>query len=87
MKPRSFQTDQQPQQQDPEHGKSPTELGIFTVFVEILGAALLLAIGIHFVTTASEPDAVAWTAFALIVILLFDGARRLIKISTGKVRR
>lgn len=87
MAPRSYATDQQPQRQDPEFGQSPTELGIFTVFVELLGAALLLAIGIHFMTSASEPDVVAWGAFALIAILLFDGTRRLIRISTGKDKR
>lgn len=87
MSHRERAIDQQPQLPDPEHEKSPTQMGIFTVFIELLGAALLLAIGVRFLTAPEQPDAVAWTAFIFVVVLLFDCVRRLIRISTGKDRR
>lgn len=84
MNRRNYSTDQQPQQQDPEHEKSPTKSGIFIAFVELMGAAVLLGIGVHFVTTPEEPDAVAWVAFVIIAVLVLDSARRIMRIARGK---
>ncbi|HEY4536609.1 MAG TPA: hypothetical protein VIG71_11665 [Enteractinococcus sp.] len=67
-----------------DHPREPSELGMFMVSMEIFVAAMLLAIGVHFLTVASEPDALAWGAFALIVIIMGDAVRRLINIATGK---
>lgn len=87
MNPRTFAPDPRPHKQHLEQNISPTEFGIFAFFAEILVAAMLLGIGVHFITTASEPDYVAWVAFALVAVLLVDGGRRLFKVATGKVRR
>lgn len=87
MNPRNTEIDQQPQRPDPEHGKSPTQLGIFFVFIELLGAAFLLAVGVRFITAPEQPDAVAWVAFVLTALLLVDFGRRLTKIARGKARR
>ncbi len=67
-----------------DHPREPSELGMFMVSMELLVAAMLLAIGVHFLIVATEPDAVGWGAFALIVLIMFDATRRLINIATGK---
>ena len=82
-----IEIDQQPQRPDPGHGKSVTQLGIFFVFVELLGAAFLLALGVRFFTAPEQPDAVAWVAFVLTALLLVDFGRRLIRIARGRSRR
>lgn len=84
---RRFATDHhQPQRQRPEYGKSPTATGVFAVLVEILGASMLLGIGVHFVTIPSEPFGVGVGALGLTAILLIDGVRRLVNIARGKAR-
>lgn len=87
MSNKHTETDQQPQRPDPGHGKSVTQLGIFFVFVELLVAAFLLAVGLRFFTAPEQPDVVAWVAFVLTAVLLVDFGNRLIKIARGKTRR
>lgn len=87
MAPHVTAPDQRPLRPDPEHGKSPTESGIFLVFVLLLGASFLLAIGIKFITDPMQPDPVGYGMLVLTAVFLFDATRRLIHIATGKVRR
>lgn len=87
MTPRSSAPDQKPLRPDPEHEKSPTQSGIFLAFVELFGAAFILAVGVRFITDPIQPDAVAYGAFVLTAVLLIDAARRLFRISTGKTKR
>jgi hypothetical protein len=61
-----------------------TELGMFAVSAELLMVAVLLAVGVHFVLTPTEPDIVAWFAFGLIVLFLFDVVRRIMNIAKGR---
>ena len=64
--------------------KQPSQLGMFMVSMELLVAAMLLAIGVHFLIVATEPDAVGWGAIALVALIMVDVVRRLINIATGK---
>ncbi len=87
MNPHSTAPDQRPQRPDPEHEKSPTQSGIFIAFVELFGAAIILAIGVYFLGDPLQPDAVSWVGFVLAAALLVDAARRLFRISTGRAKR
>ena len=87
MNPRGHVPDQRPLRPDPEHEKSPTQSGIFIAFIEIFGAAVLLAIGIKFLTDPAQPDAVSYGAFVITAVLLADAARRLFRITTGRTKR
>lgn len=82
MIPRKFALARQ--HRNPNQPKPPPEMGMFAVSAEIFVAAMLLAIGMHFLIVATEPDVVAWVAFGLIVLALFDAARRLINIVAGR---
>ena len=87
MNPRSSAPDQRPLRPDPEHEKSPTQSGIFVAFVELFGAAIILAFGVKFLTDPLQPDAVSYGAFVITAVLLIDAARRLFRISTGRAKR
>lgn len=87
MNPHNSAPDQRPLRPDPEHEKSPTQSGIFIAFVELFGAAFLLAVGIKFLSDPPDLDAVAYGAFVITAVLLIDAARRLFRISTGKTKR
>lgn len=87
MNPRSTAPDQRPLRPDPEHEKSATQSGIFVAFVEIFGAAIMLAIGVYFLGDPLQPDAVSWGALVITAVLLVDAARRLFRISTGRAKR
>ena len=67
-----------------DHPKEPSQLGMFMVSMELLVAAILLAIGVHFLIVATEPDAVGWGAIVAVALIMFDVVRRLINIATGK---
>lgn len=84
MNPRDTAPDQQPQQPDPEHGKSPTKMGFFMVPVELIGTVLLIGLGVRFLTVDGQPVVVAWVLFALGAALVVDVVRRLRRLSTGK---
>ena len=86
MSPEHTETDQTPQQPDPEHGKSPTKMGFFMVPVELIGMVLLIGVGVRFLTVEGQPDIVAYIAFALGAVLLVDVVRRLRRLSTGRDR-
>lgn len=69
---------------DADHQKQPSQLGMFGVSAELFLAAMLLAIGVHFIMTPTEPAAVGWGMFAVIVLVLFDAVRRLTNIAKGR---
>ncbi|OAV62895.1 hypothetical protein [Enteractinococcus helveticum] len=82
MSPRQFAIGRH--RHDTDTASQPSSLGMFMVSMELLVAAMLLAIGIHFLTVATEPDAVAYGMFVAIVLLMFDVVRRVINIARGK---
>lgn len=84
MNPRDTAPDQQPQRQDPEHGKSPTRMGFFMVPVELIGTVLLIGMGVRFITVSNQPDIVGYVLFVIAAVLVVDAIRRLRKIATGK---
>ena len=86
MTPRKTGTDQQPQQPDPEHGKSPTRMGFFMVPVELVGTVLLIGMGVRFITVSGQSDIIGYVLFVLAALLVFDAIRRLRRLSTGRDR-
>ncbi len=84
MNPRNTSPDQQPQRQDPEHGKSATHMGFFLVPVSLVGAVLMIGLGVRFVTVEGQPDAVGYVLFALAAALIIFGVVRIRKIATGE---
>ena len=82
MNPRKFTITRQ--EHFANHRQEGTELGMFAVSAELLMVAMLLAVGVHFIMTPSEPDVVAWVGFGVIAILLFDVVRRTLNIVTGR---
>lgn len=84
MNPREPKPDDEPQRQQPEATKSGTRMGFFAVPVELVGAVLLIGVGIRFITVGNQPDAVGWILFVLALVLVLDAIRRLRRIVTGK---
>lgn len=85
MSPHS-ETDQTPQRPDPEHDKSATKMGFFMVPVELVGAVLLIGLGVRFVTVSGQPDFVGYIAFVFAAALVVDVIRRLRRLATGRDR-
>ena len=69
---------------DMARAHQPSSLGMFMVSMELLVAAMLLAIGVHFLTVTTEPDAVAYGLFVATGLLMLDVVRRVINIARGK---
>ena len=84
MNPEEKLPDQQPQRPDPEHGKSPTRMGFFMVPVSLVGAVLLIGVGVRFITVSAQPDAVGYVLFVLAAALVVFAVLRIRKIATGK---
>ncbi|GAA4106652.1 hypothetical protein [Enteractinococcus coprophilus] len=84
MNPQNKVPDQQPQRPDPEHGKTPTRMGFFMVPVSLVGAVLLIGIGVRFITVSAQPDAVGYVLFVLAAALIIFAIIRIRKIATGK---
>lgn len=79
-------TDQQPQQPDPEHGKSATRFGLFAVSIELIITAFLTAVGVRFLAVSGQSTAVAIVLFVIAAAILADCIRRIIRISRGRDR-
>lgn len=62
-----------------------SQMGIFTVFFELLGVALFLPIGVRFLTAPELSDGVAWGFLAVAALFLIDGGRRLFMMATGRM--
>lgn len=84
MNPQNKVPDQQPQRPDPEHGKTPTRMGFFMVPVSLVGAVLLIGIGVRFITVSAQPDAVGYVLFVLAAALIIFAVIRIRKIATGQ---
>lgn len=84
MNPEHKLPDQQPQRPDPEHGKTPTRMGFFMVPVFLVGAVLLIGVGVRFITVSGQPDAVGYVLFVLAAVLVVLAVVRIRKIATGK---
>ncbi|HEY4534909.1 MAG TPA: hypothetical protein VIG71_02895 [Enteractinococcus sp.] len=84
MNPQNKLPDQQPQRPDPEHGKTPTRMGFFMVPVSLVGAVLLIGMGVRFITVSGQPDAVGYVLFVLAAALVVFAVIRIRKIATGK---
>lgn len=84
MSPQHTEPGQTPQQPDPEHGKSATQMGFFMVPVELVGAVFLIGLGVRFLTVSGQPDVVAYVLFVLGAVLIVDAIRRIRRISTGR---
>ena len=84
MNPREPKPGEQPERQQPETTKSATRMGFFAVPVELVGAVLLIGVGVRFVTVTNQPSAIGWVLFAIAAVLVIDAIRRLRKITTGK---
>lgn len=82
MTPREFVLGRH--RQEPRAAREPSTLGMFMVSMELLVAAMLLAIGVHFLMAPTEPDAVAYGLFVAIALVMFDAVRRVINIARGK---
>ncbi|HJF13874.1 MAG TPA: hypothetical protein K8V32_03595 [Enteractinococcus helveticum] len=82
MNPRQFAIGRHRHNSDT--ARQPSSLGMFMVSMELLVAAMLLAISIRFLTVVTEPDAVAYGMFVAIALLMFDVVRRVINIARGK---
>ena len=82
MSPRQFALGRHRHDTNASH--QPSSLGMFMVSMELLVAAMLLAIGVHFLTVATEPDAVAYGLLVATALLMFDLVRRVINIARGR---
>ncbi|HEY4578088.1 MAG TPA: hypothetical protein VIG67_09590 [Yaniella sp.] len=74
----------EPQRQQPEATKSGTRMGFFAVPVELVGAVLLIGMGVRFITISNQPDVVGYVLFVVAAVLVIDAIRRLRRITTGK---
>lgn len=83
MNPREPKPDDEPQRQAPEATKSGTRMGFFAVPVELVGAVLLIGMGVRFVTVDNQPDVVGYVLFVAAAALIIDAIRRLRRIATG----
>ena len=84
MNPHEPKPDDEPQRQQPEATKSGTRMGFFAVPVELVGAVLLIGMGVRFITVPNQPDAVGYVLFVVAAVLVIDAIRRLRRITTGK---
>lgn len=84
MNPREPKPGEQPERQKPETTKSATRMGFFAVPVELVGAVLMIGIGVRFVTVSNRPEVVGYVLFVVAAILIIDAIRRLRRITTGK---
>lgn len=84
MNTREPKPDDEPQRVQPEATKSGTRMGFFAVPVELVGAVLLIGMGVRFVTVSERPDAIGYVLFVVAAGLVFDAVRRLRRITTGK---
>ncbi|HEY4536499.1 MAG TPA: hypothetical protein VIG71_11115 [Enteractinococcus sp.] len=64
---------------DPDHGLSATRMGYFGILAEVVVALLVLFVGVRFLMAEGRPDFVAWIAFGLVVVLLVDLVRRILR--------
>ena len=72
MNPREPKPGEQPERQQPETTKSATRMGFFAVPIELVGAVLMIGIGVRFVTVASRPTAIGWVLFVVQPLLVID---------------
>ncbi len=63
--------------QQPDRGKSATELGFFGIFAEILGSLLAIIVGVRFLV--GDMYIVAIILFVVAAILLADMIRRIVR--------
>jgi hypothetical protein len=59
-------------------------MGFFAVPVELVGAVLLIGMGVRFITVSNQPDVVGYVLFVVAAVLVIDAIRRLRRITTGK---
>jgi hypothetical protein len=84
MNPREPKPGEQPERQKPETTKSATRMGFFAVPIELVGAVLMIGIGVRFVTVANQSDIIGYVLFVIAAVLIIDAIRRLRRITTGK---
>ena len=84
MNPREPKPGEQPERQKPETTKSATRMGFFAVPIELVGAVLMIGIGVRFVTVANQSDIIGYVLFVIAAVLVLDAIRRLRRITTGK---
>ena len=84
MNPREPKPGEQPERQQPETTKSATRMGFFAVPIELVGAVLMIGIGVRFVTVANQSDIIGYVLFVIAAVLIIDAIRRLRRITTGK---
>ena len=84
MNPREPKPGEQPERQKPETTKSATRMGFFAVPVELVGAVLMIGLGVRFVTVANQSDIIGYVLFVIAAVLVHDAIRRLRRITTGK---
>lgn len=84
MNPREPKPGEQPERQKPETTKSATRMGFFAVPVELVGAVLMIGLGVRFVTVANQSDIIGYVLFVIAAVLVLDAIRRLRRITTGK---